>query len=320
MKISSDIHEAALWLSKNKVVAIPTETVYGLAASIYSEQAIQTIYKIKNRPSNNPLIVHIKSVEELPKYAVDIPDKALVLAKTFWPGPLTLVLKKSIQIPDYITSNKDTVGIRVPDHQTTLKLLDAIDFPIAAPSANPSNCVSATSATHVFNYFGNKLPFVLDGGFCNKGLESTIVGFENDVAVIYRMGALSVEQIENVVGKVYIKNFEAQNPIAPGMFSKHYAPKTPLYVVQNMNLFLSETPHQNIAYLGFSTKENHEKIKAHFDLSKKASFDEAAQNLYKTLIEIDSYNFDAIVTHFVPNIDLGNSINDRLKRAAFSIT
>ncbi|MFT5754549.1 MAG: L-threonylcarbamoyladenylate synthase [Flavobacterium sp.] len=319
MKISNDINEAAFWLSQNKVVAIPTETVYGLAANIYNEEAVNSIYKIKDRPSNNPLIVHIKSERELFKYVENIPVKASLLAKTFWPGPLTLVLKKAAHIPNYITSNKDTVAIRVPAHPSTLKLLESLLFPLAAPSANPSNSVSSTTAQHVLDYFGDKLPFILDGGSCAKGLESTIVGFEKGEPIIYRLGALSVEHIEKVIGNVQIRNNATQNPDAPGMFSKHYAPKTPLYITQNLESFLAENTAINIAYLGFDKPLNHLKITHNYLLSEDGSYDQAAANLYKTLIEMDSKHFDLILTQYLPEIDLGKSINDRLLRAAFKI-
>lgn len=319
MKISNDINEAVFWLSQNKVVAIPTETVYGLAANIYNEEAVNSIYKIKNRPSNNPLIVHIKSERELYKYVENIPLKASVLAKKFWPGPLTLVLPKASHIPNYITANKDTVAIRVPAHPTTLKLLEHLLFPLAAPSANPSNSVSATTTAHVSTYFGDKLPFILDGGCCAKGLESTIVGFEKGEPIIFRLGALSIERIEKVIGKVEIRNNASQNPEAPGMFSKHYAPKTPLYIIKDLDSFLENCALVKVAYLGFEKTFVHDKISHTFLLSKNGSFDEAATNLYNTLIEIDSKNFDLILTQYLPEIDLGKSINDRLTRAAFEI-
>lgn len=319
MKISNDINEAAFWLSKSKVIAIPTETVYGLAANIYDEEAVNSIYKIKNRPSNNPLIVHIKSAKELYKYVENIPVKASLLAKAFWPGPLTLVLKKASHIPDYITSNKETVGIRVPAHPITLQLLEELPFPLAAPSANPSNCVSSTTAQHVLDYFGDKLPFVLEGGPCEKGLESTIVGFEKGEAIVYRLGALSLEHIEKVIGPVELKNSASKNPNAPGMFSKHYAPKTPLYVVNDLQEFFAETTSTNIAFLGFDEIYTHPKIKSNYLLSKNSNFDEAAKELYKTLIEIDSQEFDLIVSQYLPKKNLGKSINDRLSRAAFKI-
>lgn len=319
--MNKEILEAAYWLKKNKVVAIPTETVYGLAATIYSEKAIKEIYIIKNRPSNNPLIVHIKSLTELEKYAQNIPEKAYLLATAFWPGPLTMVLEKSDLIPDYITANKNTVAIRVPSHKVTQELLDHLDFPIAAPSANPSNCVSATTAQHVKNYFEHKIPFILDGGSCEKGLESTIIGFENSQPIIYRLGALSIEKIEKIVGTVsFVDKKATQNPLAPGMFLKHYAPQTPFHLETEITSFLEQTEYKNIAFLGFSQSITHPKIKENFLLSLNNNFEEAAKNLYATLIEIDSqHKFDAIVALPFPNTDLGKAINDRLTRAAYKL-
>ena len=317
MKISNNIIEAGTWLTQNNVIAIPTETVYGLAASIYNEKAIQSIYKIKNRPANNPLIVHIKSEKELHKYVSYVPVKAALLAKKFWPGPLTLVLPKSSIVPNYITANKDSVAIRVPAHLTTLKLLDRLDFPLAAPSANPSNCVSATEAQHVLDYFGDKIPFILDGGACKKGLESTIIGFENEEPVVYRLGALSLESIEKTIGSVIVQNQVKSTPNAPGMFSKHYAPKTPLYLVEDIETFLKKTHYTSVAYLSFNKVLKHPKIKDCYVLSPKNKLEQAARNLYKTLIQIDTKNHDAILTQFFPEENLGKSINDRLRRASF---
>lgn len=316
MKKNTPIEKAAFILRQNKVVAIPTETVYGLAASIFNETAIQSIYKIKNRPSNNPLIVHIKSADELDKYTQNIPLKARLLVENFWPGPLTLVLQKSELIPEYITSGKDTVAIRVPNHPVTLKLLERISFPLAAPSANPSNAVSATSAQHVLDYFGSKIPYILDGGECTNGLESTIIGFEEDIPVVYRLGSLTIEKIEAVIGKVNLKNNPKNSPIAPGMFSKHYSPKTPLILVENLNEYLEKCDFLNIAYLGFNTSIEHPKIKQNYLLSEHKKVEEAASKLYQTLIEIDKLNFDVILTTYFPEEELGKSINDRLKRAS----
>lgn len=318
MEKSTNINNAAYWLEKNNVIAIPTETVYGLAANIFNKEAIQNIYKIKGRPSNNPLIVHIKSVKELYKYASDIPLKAKLLANAFWPGPLTLVLNKTEIVPNYITSNKETVAIRVPNHLLTLKLLEQLDFPIAAPSANPSNRISATSAEHVENYFQNQIPFVLDGGSCRDGLESTIVGFEKDEPIVYRVGALAIERIESVIGKVIIKNKVTSQVIVPGMFSKHYSPLTPFYVVNNPEEFIKESLQQNIVFIGFNERIDNTKIKHQFLLSEKGNITEAASNLYKTLILADELRPEIIVSSFFPEQDLGITINDRLKRASIN--
>src|SRR5574343_105213 len=178
MEIGTNIQKAASFINAGDVVAIPTETVYGLAASILSEKGIQKIYQLKGRPNNNPLIVHVASIEEISKWVEVWPEKAKILADAFMPGPITLGMPKSNKIPHYVTSGQDTVGIRVPNHPLFVELLKSLPAPLAAPSANPSNATSATQAKHVVSYFKNKdLPYVLDGGACTNGLESTIVGF-----------------------------------------------------------------------------------------------------------------------------------------------
>lgn len=316
MKISTNILEAKKFLEQNKVIAIPTETVYGLAANIYDESAIRSIYTIKKRPLTNPLIVHIKSKEELHQYTSTTPEKAILLAETFWPGPLTLVLPKSEKIPSYICATKDTVAVRVPSHEVTLQLLNSLSFPLAAPSANPSNRVSPTNAKHVKDYFENEIPFILDGGECDRGLESTIIGFENKEPVLYRLGALSVEVIEKIIGPIRIKNNSSTLPVAPGMFSKHYAPKTPLYIVNDLATFLEETSLSSLAYLGFNETYRHSKIKTTYLLSKNNDLKQAAKNLYKTLLTIDAKKYDAIITQLFPEKEQGKAINDRLKRAS----
>ena len=316
MKISTNILEAKKYLEQSKIIAIPTETVYGLAANIYDESAIRSIYSIKKRPLTNPLIVHIKSKDELAQYTFDAPEKALLLAETFWPGPLTLVLPKSEKIPSYISAYKDTVALRVPAHEMALQLLNCLSFPLAAPSANPSNRVSPTNANHVKGYFESEIPFILDGGECKKGLESTIIGFENKEPVLYRLGALPVETIEKVIGPIKIKNNTSTLPDAPGMFSKHYAPTIPLYIIDDLATFLEETSLSSLAYLSFNKKYIHPKIKATYMLSEKKDLKQAAKNLYRTLIHIDSKNYDAIITQLFPEKEQGKAINDRLKRAS----
>ncbi|SHJ40309.1 L-threonylcarbamoyladenylate synthase [Flavobacterium haoranii] len=318
MRIGNDIEEAAYWLRKGEVVAIPTETVYGLAANIYNEKAVEKIYTLKNRPKNNPLIVHLKSDKELSKYAVNIPVKAKILAQTFWPGPLTLVLEKSAQIPSHITSGKDTVGLRVPAKKILLELLHELDFPLAAPSANPSNRTSATSTDHIIEYFkGKPLAYALEGGACEKGLESTIIGFDKGEPVIYRLGALSIELIEKVVGKVTVFNKATEIILVPGMFSKHYAPKTKLLPVEDWKDYCKNNPNKKIALLTSGTLlETIPNYVSLFNLSVTHDLDEVARNLYKTLFEIDQLEFDEIIFQYFPENQLGTTINDRLTRAS----
>jgi len=193
--ITTDLAAAVEALTAHQIIAIPTETVYGLAGNAFSEEAIAKIFKLKKRPLYNPLIVHIKSVDFLTKVAQEIPEVALVLAKAFWPGPLTLVLKKRSIIPDIVTAGKDTVAIRVPNHPMTSQLLNELDFPLAAPSANPFGSISPTTAHHVSHYFSEELDVILDGGTCERGIESTIIGFENDLPIVYRLGVITLKII-----------------------------------------------------------------------------------------------------------------------------
>ena len=204
--ISQDIDQAISLLNQDELIAIPTETVYGLAGNIYSEKAISAIYALKQRPLFNPLIVHVHSVDQLENLTIEFPEKAKKLATQFWPGPLTLILKKHPNVPDLITAGNDTVAVRIPNHALTLALLSKLDYPLAAPSANPFGSISPTNALHVADYFVGQLPMVLEGGQCQNGIESTIVGFENGEPVLYRLGAISQEDIEHVVGKLPLKN------------------------------------------------------------------------------------------------------------------
>lgn len=309
-----EINKAAQLLMEGKVVAIPTETVYGLAGNAFDENAVKQIFEIKQRPLFNPLIVHIKSVDYLEQIAKDIPVKALELAKHFWPGALTLVLPKKDIIPSIVTANKETVAVRVPSHPVTLQLLNRLEFPLAAPSANPFGYISPTKASHVEKQLGNKIPFILDGGSCEKGIESTIIGFENDEPVLYRVGAISKEEIEKCIGKIIIKNNAASKPEAPGMLSKHYAPKTKLLVSNGIIASINEHKDNNVGFLLFS--ENTELQKRKFiSLSDNNDLEEAAQNLYAAMHELDAMGFDFIIAELFPNSGLGVSINDRLHRA-----
>ncbi|AGC76528.1 L-threonylcarbamoyladenylate synthase [Nonlabens dokdonensis] len=313
--VSKDLLKAAEILSKEELVAIPTETVYGLAGNIYSETAIKKIFEMKNRPFFNPLIVHIHSVEQVEDLAVDFPEKAQELAKAFWPGSLTLVLKKNDKVPDLITAGKDTVGIRMPNHSLTLELLRNLDFPVAAPSANPFTHISPTTAQHVKNYFDGKLEMVLDGGNCTNGIESTIVGFENGEPVVYRLGSISVEEIERVVGKVSVRNNKEQAPNAPGMLEKHYAPRTKTYLVQDISAFIKQHPDKKIGLLLHSTDHESFDVSSITYLSKTGNLKEAASRLYSAMHEMDQLDLDMIIAQRLPDYDLGKSINDRLERA-----
>ncbi|MFB1040468.1 MAG: L-threonylcarbamoyladenylate synthase [Polaribacter sp.] len=314
--ISKDIQNAVQLLNENQLVAIPTETVYGLAGNIFSEKAIKSIFSTKKRPFFNPLIVHIPSIDSLSDLVTHVPEKAKLLAAAFWPGSLTLVLKKSNKIPDLITAGKDTVAVRVPNHPITLALLKKLPFPLAAPSANPFGSISPTKPTHVENYFRNSIKMVLDGGSCANGIESTIIGFENEEPVIYRLGALPLEEIEAVVGAISIKNKKEEKPDAPGMLARHYAPKTSTFLVDDVAAEIEKNTGKKMGVLVFKSSLNNENI-TEIILSKNGSLQEAASKLYAAMHDLDSKNLDLIIAERFSEFGLGKSINDRLQRATF---
>ena len=313
--ITSDLNQVKTALINGDIIALPTETVYGLAANIYLDSALEKVFKLKKRPSHNPLIIHISNAGILEQIAKNIPAKARELANVFWPGPLTLVLEKQDQIPNRITAGKPTVAVRVPNHPIALQLLESLNFPLAAPSANPFGSLSPTSAKHVALYFKEEINFILDGGPCFCGLESTIIGFENDKPILYRHGAISIEEIEKIVGPIKIKNQNSKNPSAPGMLTRHYAPKTQIQINDDISLALAQNPDKKIGVLSFK-KNKKIKTEIHQEvLSISGDLNEASKNLYAALHRLDQMNLDLIISSFFPEKGLGKTINDRLKRA-----
>ncbi len=314
--ISKDISKAIDLLERGHLVAIPTETVYGLAGNIFNPTAVGKIFETKNRPHFNPLIVHIPSITALDTIVSYVPEKARKLAEAFWPGSLTLILPKHKNIPDLITAGKDTVGVRVPNHTVTLELLSQLPFPLAAPSANPFNRISPTKPKHVASYFEGKIQMVLDGGPCEKGLESTIIGFENEAPVIYRLGAISLEEIESIIGKVEVRNTKENRPDAPGMLMKHYAPRTKIIISENIELDLQKYDSEKIGILGFNRIYKRTSIAYQETLSEKGDLQEAASNLYQALHRLDDQEITLILAERFPDKGLGKTINDRLQRAS----
>lgn len=313
--ISKDISKAIELLNNDELVAIPTETVYGLAGNIFSENAVKSIFKTKKRPSFNPLIVHIASKNRLSNIVSYIPIKAQLLADAFWPGPITLVLPKKEIIPDLITSGKPTVAVRVPNHPITLQLLNQLEFPLAAPSANPFSNISPTKPEHVENYFKHDIKMVLDGGPCKRGIESTIIGFEKDEPIIYRLGSTPIEEIERVIGKISIKNKEEISPKAPGMLERHYAPKTKTILTDDLTKSIKFHLDKRIGLLIFNDILNDDNIQFKVVLSEASNLYEAASKLYDALHQLDEQELDIIIAEKLPNYGLGKSINDRLSRA-----
>lgn len=315
--ISKDLDLAAKFLEEEEIIGFPTETVYGLAGNIYSEKAIRKIFSVKERPFYNPLIVHIKNGSELEKIATEIPEIAKTLAEKFWPGPLTLLLKKKSSVPDLITAGKPTVAVRVPNHAIALQLLEKLDFPLAAPSANPFGRISPTNAKHVDDYFGNSIKMVLEGGICETGIESTIIGFEGEKVIIYRLGGISLEEIENICGAVKLLNKDDKQPEAPGMLSKHYAPRTSLIFTENLEKELLRFQDQKIGVLSFNnTLEQLPENFVQIILSAEGNLKVAAAKLYETLHQMDQMNLEHIIAEKFPEVGLGRVINDKLRRAS----
>ncbi|NNK29985.1 MAG: threonylcarbamoyl-AMP synthase [Flavobacteriaceae bacterium] len=313
--VSSNISAAVEFLKQEDVVAIPTETVYGLAGNIFSEKAIKRIFELKQRPFFSPLIVHLSGADQLQKIVASVPEEAKLLAEKFWPGPLTLILKKRPEVPDLVTSGKDTVAVRVPNHPVSLELLSKLDFPLAAPSANPFGSISPTESSHVADYFNGKLSMVLEGGACERGIESTIVGFEEGKAVLYRLGSITVEEISGLIGEIQLKNKKEVAPDAPGMLSRHYAPQTTTVVVEDVSKYIADHPNERIGLLVFQNTVEAPNIRAQEILSRRGGLEEAASKLYAALHQLDKQELDIIVAERFPDVGMGKAINDRLQRA-----
>jgi L-threonylcarbamoyladenylate synthase len=314
-EIGRDLKKAKELLDQGDLVAIPTETVYGLAGNALDSKAIIKIFQVKNRPQFDPLIVHVANMAQAKELVESFPAKAEKLALKFWPGPLTFLLKKKSIIPDLVTSGMDTVGVRCPDHPLTQSLLQSLSFPLAAPSANPFGYVSPTRPDHVNDQLGDQIKYILDGGECRVGLESTIIGFENDRAIIYRLGGLRVEDIEKEIGKVEIQLNSSSNPKAPGQLKSHYAPLKKVKL-GNLPELLPQYSHLRVGVLAFQKGIEQVDPKNQIILSKSGNKEEAAQHLFAALRELDKKEIDVILAEFLPSEGLGKAINDRLRRAS----
>ena len=316
-EIGVDIEKAAAFLRQGKLVAIPTETVYGLAGNALDVKAVSSIFQTKNRPSFDPLILHVASLEQVSPFVSEFPEKLKRLAEAFWPGPLTLLLPRKSIVPDLVTSGLDRVAVRVPNHPLTLALLGQLDFPLAAPSANPFGYISPTQAAHVAAQLGAQIPFILDGGACAVGLESTIVGMEGEQVIIYRLGGLELSKIESVVGTVTVQAHSTSNPSAPGQLASHYAPQKP-FILGNLGELVPQLIQQGkrVGVLSFSTHFPSLSADCQVVLSSSQDLTEAAQRLFMAMRLLDESQAELIVAEFVPEIGLGRAINDRLKRAA----
>ncbi len=314
--IGNDIQYAASLLEQEEVVAIPTETVYGLAGNALSPNAVSRIFEVKNRPSFDPLIIHIADFDRIKPFTTFIPDTARLLAKHFMPGPLTLLLPKSDLIPDIVTAGSTQVAVRIPSHVMAQALLRRLVFPLAAPSANPFGYISPTTAQHVEDQLGDKIPYILDGGPCKIGLESTIVGFEEEKVVVYRKGGIAVEEIEGVVGEVEVRSHSSSNPQAPGMLKSHYAPSCPLILGDDLIALAKQSPEKRLGAITFRQPLPGISESRQVVLSPGGDMAEAARNLFAGMRQLDKLNLGLILAELLPEKGLGRAINDRLRRAA----
>lgn len=310
------IEEAATLLKGGDCVAIPTETVYGLAANALDDVAVSKIFDIKNRPNFNPLIVHFNVLDQLRDY-VDLPKIGDDLAQIFWPGPMTLIVKrrKNCVFANRVTAGLDTVAVRIPSHKTAQKIIAAAGVPLAAPSANASGEVSPTSATHVFDSLGNRVKLIVADGGAKVGLESTVIDVTGDRAVILRAGGVTIDQVSDVLGYdvAYDDGHNNNNPKSPGQLLKHYAPSLPVrlraYDVKEGEALLA---FGSTKFMPITDVPDHRFL----NLSETGDLDEAASNLFAYLRKLDKTDASSIAVMDIPNIGVGVAINDRLRRAA----
>ena len=303
----SNIKKAKKYLNNNCCIGVPTETVYGLAANAYVDSAVKKVFKLKKRPKNNPLIVHYQGIDSLKKDCL-INENFIKLYKKFSPGPITYILrlKKNSKISKNVTNNQKNLAVRFPKHVLFKNLLKELDYPLAAPSANITTRISAVQASDVEEEFGNKVKYVLDGGKCSIGIESTIIDLVGKPKIL-RLGGLDPSKIEKVLGFKINSNINPKIKTAPGQSRLHYSPGIPL----KMNAI---KPKNEEAFI--LIKKRKTKLKNYFYISKENNLNQAAKNLYTCLRKIKKKGYKSIAVEKIPNRGLGKTINDRLNRAS----
>lgn len=310
---SIDIQAAIQILVHGGLVAIPTETVYGLGGNGLDENVVLKIFNVKNRPAFDPLILHIPDVAHLQRYTKGVPDLVYTLAEAFWPGPLTILLPKNSLIPDLVTSGSAMAGFRVPNHPLTLELLHLLPFPLAAPSANPFGYISPTNAEHVHAQLGQKLDGILDGGPCVVGIESTVVQITDESILILRKGGISETQLREISGLPVQFMADESHPTAPGMLKSHYAPVKPFY----LHIPESSDSAARYAWIRFSDLHPDFPEACQFILSPEKNLNLAAQRLFALMRQLDANpGITEIYAEIVPEIGIGKAINDKLRKAA----
>ena len=315
MKKAELIHKAAELIKRGGVVAFPTETVYGLGADAFNPLAVARIFEIKSRPFFDPLIVHVAGPQGLARLVLEVPPRAERLIERFWPGPLTVVLFKKEEVPEIVTAGLPTVAVRMPNHSMALRLIEESHCPIAAPSANLFGYLSPTTAGHVREQLGDRADLILDGGPCPVGVESTILSFAGERTELLRPGGVTLEEIESIIGPIEVRTADKENPSAPGMLPKHYAPRTPILLdrrMEEIDSFLK----RRIGLLTFRGPEGAGRFEHVEVLSKRGDLREAAANLFAAIRRLDRLNLDLILAESVPEVGLGRAIMDRLRRAS----
>ena len=305
--IQSNIKKAKKYLDKNHCVAVPTETVYGLAGNAYSNLSVKKIFRMKKRPVNNPLIVHYSDINKL-EHDCHINNNFIKLYNKFCPGPITFILKlkKNSKISKFVTNRQKSLAVRFPKHPLFRKLLKSLSYPIAAPSANISTRLSSVQSSDVIEEFGSKIKYVLDGGKCKIGLESTIISLLNKPTIL-RLGGLDVSKIEKILKKKVLIKTNLKKKIAPGQFPLHYSPGIPL----RTNI---KKPKKNEAFV--LIKKRKMAFKNYYYLSKNNNLQQCAKNLYSLLRKIKKDGYKMIAVEKIQNNGIGKTINDRLNRAS----
>ena len=305
--IQSNIKKAKKYLDKNQCVAVPTETVYGLAANAYSNVSVKRIFKLKKRPANNPLIVHYSDINKL-KNDCYINDDFIKLYRKLSPGPITFILKlkKISKISKFVTNKQNTLAVRFPKHPLFKRLLKSLEYPLAAPSANMSTRLSSVKASDVIEEFGSKIKYVLDGGKCQIGLESTIINLLKKPTIL-RFGGSDVSKIEKILKKRVLIKTNSKKKIAPGQFPLHYSPGIPLRTN-------AKKPKKNEAFV--LVKKRKSTMKNYYYLSKNNNLQQSAKNLYSLLRKIKKDGYKMIAVEKIQNKGIGKTINDRLNRAS----
>ncbi|QEE14968.1 L-threonylcarbamoyladenylate synthase [Promethearchaeum syntrophicum] len=344
------LQEAVDLIKRDEIVAFPTETVYGLGGSAFSETAVRKIFKAKGRPSDNPMIVHISDLEMLSSIVKTIPEKIRKLCERFWPGPLTILFDKSDKIPDIVTAGLSTVAVRMPSQPLALALIKTLGIPIAAPSANLSSRPSPTQAKHVFDDLQGKIPLIIDGGSCDVGVESTVIDVHKGFSVILRPGGVNLEKLREYLPEIEmyreknIDKLDEYSPQSPGLKYKHYSPKAEIVLIEGSIKFFEEKivslyseyrlqriiigiihTHKNIQISSEILDDPNCKIiylgslDSKTDSDNSINADKIAEGLFSTLRAVDNQKIDLVIVEGISDKKIGLAVMNRLRRAASKI-